>query len=102
MANGTGIVTEVKDMLKEDRAISTKSALRMTLAMQVELHKVVKDLGDKVTENSKRLDKVEGSSIVMWMQRHPKLAVLIAGITVVVATLIDLRVVIAKALGIDI
>jgi hypothetical protein len=102
MANGEGIVAEVKELLSEDRAISTKSALRMALAMQVELHKVVKAQGVLITANSKRLEKVENSSIIIWAQRHPKLTLFFVTLVVILGTILDLRVVIAKALNIDI
>lgn len=102
MANGDGIVSEVKELLKEDRAISTKSALRMALAMQVELHKVVKEQGDTLKTHGDKLEVIERASIVMWMQKHPKATLFIATVILITGTLVDLRVVIAKALNIDI
>lgn len=99
--NDSGIIEEVRTLLSENKAISTKSALKLSLRLQVKMYNQLKEQGGLITANTKRLDVVERLNIVMWMQRHPKLAIFIITIILIAGTIIDLRVVLAKALGID-
>ena len=99
MANGTDIIENVKALLKEERSISTKTALNLTLSMLLELHKAVKDAEDQMVSMNKRLEVVERNSIMLWVCKHPKLAVFIVTLFVVITTLVDLRLVVGKALG---
>jgi len=108
MANGEGIIQTVKDLLSEDRAITQKTAQRLTLEMMLELHKAVKfqensisDTGKKLDIESKRLDALERKSIICWIERHPKLAIFVITLTIILTAVVDLRVILAKALGID-
>ena len=99
--NDAGVIEEVRTLLSEDKAISTKSALKLSLRLQVKMYNQIKEQGGMIKANTDRLDVVERASILMWAQRHPKLAVILISIIVVLSTVLDLRVVIAKALGID-
>ncbi len=101
MANGSGIIEEVKALLKEERAISTKTALKLTLGVQMELYNAVKDAEEQMKGINKRVEILESKSIVLWIGNHPKAALLIVSIFVVLTTVVDLRVVLAKALRID-
>ena len=99
MANGSGIIENVKALLKEERSISTKTALNLTLELLLELHKAVKSAEDQMVTINKRLEVVERNSIMLWMGRHPKLTVFIVTLFIVIATLVDMRVLVGKALG---
>ena len=101
MANGSGIIEEVKALLAEERSISTKTALRLTLGVQMELYKAVKDAEEQMGKVRNRVEVLEEKSIILWIGNHPKLAVFILTVFIVLTTVIDLRVVFAKALHID-
>lgn len=101
MANGSTIIEDVKALLAEEKAISTKTALRLMLGSQLELHKAVKDAETQMQKMSGRVEILERKSIMLWISNHPKLALVIVSIFVVLTTVVDLRVVLAKALHID-
>ena len=99
MANGADIIEDVKALLKEERSISTKTALNLTLSLLLELHKAVKDAEAQMIVVNKRVEVLERNSIMLWVCKHPKLAVFIVTLFIVITTLVDLRVVVGKALG---
>jgi len=99
MPNGIGIIETVKTLLKEERAISTKTALNLTLELLLELHKAVTDAQAQMGLMNKRLEIVERNSILLWISLHPKLAIFIVTLFIVITTLVDMRVLISKALG---
>jgi hypothetical protein len=99
MANGTDIIENVKALLKEERSISTKTALNLTLSLLLELHKAVKEAEVQMTSVNKRVEILERNSIMLWISRHPKLAVFIVTLFIVITTLVDLRVLVSKSLG---
>jgi len=108
MANGKGIIERVQTLLGEKDTIPVKTALRLTLELMVEMHTAITDQGDQIKENINlielnrlRVDALERKSIICWAERHPKLAIFFATLVLILGTVIDLRVVIAKALGID-
>ena len=103
MANGSdsALIKEVKSLLEEDRAISTKSALKLSLGMQVMLHDKVTEQGKSITANTDKLKVLESKNIMMWIEKHPKLLLFIVTVIIVMTTIVDMRVVIAKALNID-
>ena len=108
MANGKGIITRVQTLLSEKETIPVKTALRLTLELMIEMHTAVIEQGNLISEHAKSLEvqrltleDLKRKSIVCWAERHPKLAVFLISLTLIVATMIDFRVVIAKALGID-
>jgi hypothetical protein len=51
------------------------------------------------TADHERLQKVEDASIILWAQGHPKLTVFLFSVVIIAWGLIDVREVIAKALG---
>ena len=60
MANGTPeLIKEVKSLLEEDRSISTKSALRLALGMQIELYTALKDQDTRIAVNTEQLKMLE-------------------------------------------
>ena len=99
--NDVGVLEEIRTLLSEDRAISTKSALKLSLRLQVKMYGQMKDQGELIKAHAKQLEVLERVSIMMWIGKHPKLATAIITIVIVLSTVLDLRVVIAKALGID-
>ena len=108
MANGKGIIERVQTLLGEKDTIPVKTALRLTLELMVEMHTAIIEQGDQISDNIKnieltrlRIDSLERKSIICWAERHPKLAVFLVSLVLILGTVIDLRVVIAKALGID-
>ena len=108
MANGKGIIERVQTLLGEKETIPVKTALRLTLELMIEMHTAITDQGGQISDNIKlielnrlRVDALERKSIICWAERHPKLAIFFATLVLILGTVIDLRVVIAKALGID-
>ena len=101
MANGSELIKEVKGLLEEDRAISTKSALKLSLGLQVVLHDSVTKQGDLIKANKDKLDLLERKNIILWLEKHPKVALFVVAVIAITGTIVDLRVVIAKALNID-
>ena len=108
MANGSGIINRVQDLLSEKETIPVKTALRLTLELMLEMHTAIIEQGNLIIEHAKaleaqrlKLEALERKSIVCWAERHPKLAVFVISLTLVLGTIIDLRVVIAKLLGVD-
>ena len=99
--NDVGVIEEIRTLLSEDKAISTKSALKLSLRLQVKMYGQMKEQGVAITGHGTRLDALERSSIMMWIGKHPKLATAIITIVIVTSTVLDLRVIIAKVLGID-
>jgi hypothetical protein len=99
MANGIDIIENVKALLKEERSISTKTALNLTLSLLLELHKAVKEAEVQMTTVNKRVEILERNSIMLWISRHPKLAVFIVTLFIVITTLVDLRVLVSRSLG---
>ena len=99
--NDTGVIEEVRTLLSEQSAISTKSGLKLSLRLQMKMYNTLTEQGKLIRSNSDRIANVERSSIIMWTQRHPKLTIFLVATVVILTTLIALRVVIAKALGID-
>lgn len=99
MANGETI-TEIKALLAEDGAIPTKTALRLSLDLQLQIFSTI----DHVIEEQKRLDerlkKQEDSNPVMWVRDNPKLAIFLLTVYLIIASLVDFREVVAKALGV--
>ena len=108
MANGKGIIERVQTLLGEKDTIPVKTALRLTLELMVEMHTAITEQAGQISDNIKlielnrlRVDALERKSIICWAERHPKLAIFFATLVLILGTVIDLRVVIAKALGID-
>jgi len=101
MTNGSELIKEVKELLDQDRAIPVKSALKLSLGMQVVLHDQVAEQGKAVKANTERLKLLETKNIILWIEGHPKVALFVVTIIVILSTVVDLRVVIAKALNID-
>ena len=52
------------------------------------------------SEDHERIGRLENSSIVMWMQKNPKLTVFIITIYVALSAFVDFRTVLALVLGI--
>lgn len=101
MANGKKIIEKVQSLLKEERAIPVKTALNLTLELLVELHGIVTEQGKEIQGHNESIESLKRHSILLWIEKHPKAAVFLISLIIIMATLIDLRVVIAKALGID-
>jgi len=99
--NDSGVIEEVRTLLSEESAISTKSALKLSLRLQMKMYGQLKEQAGLIKSNTDRIANVERASIVLWMHQHPKLTAFLVGVVVILGTIIDLRIVIAKALGID-
>ena len=77
-------------------------------APMLEMHKSILDQANLISEHAKalevqrlKLEALERKSIVCWAERHPKLSVFVISLVLVLGTIIDLRVVVAKLLGVD-
>jgi hypothetical protein len=70
-------INEVKALLAEEGAIKTPTALRLTLQLMSDIYTKQVDEIEERKKLTSRMEKVENSSIVLWMQKHPKSAALI-------------------------
>jgi len=99
MANGSTI-KEIKTLLSVGGTIPTKTALRLSLDLQLQIFEkqALQDAKNKEIED--RLGVVEKNSLVMWVQKNPKLSIFIVSVYVVVANVISVKEVLAQALGV--
>ena len=109
MPNGKGIIETVQGLLDKEENIPDKTALKLTLGLMLEVHTTITDkviprldaVDCNLIAQKARLELMERKSIVLWVEKHPKLAVFTISFIVITGTVIDLRVLIAKALGIE-
>ena len=99
MANGETI-TEIKALLAEEGAIPTKTALRLSLDLQLQIFEKQAIQDTKQKELEERIRQQEDTNIIMWIRKNPKLSIFLLGLYLIIAPLIDFRDVIAKAIGI--
>jgi hypothetical protein len=71
-------IKEVKALLADEGAIKTPTALRLTLQLMSDMYEKLDKQGEESAALCKRMDAVEKSSIVLWVQKHPKSAIFIA------------------------
>ena len=90
MANGE-IIAEVRQMLEGKNEITTKSALRLILALQAQFYEDFDEVKKMVKDHEAKLCEVEKSSIVIWIEKHPKAAAGILAGAWFVSTLLDPR-----------
>jgi len=101
MANGETI-TEIKHLLAEgDKTIPTKTALRLSLDLQLQIFERQIKQEDKQKELEQRIKKQEDTNIVLWIQNNPKLSIFLFTVYLIVASLVSWKDVVAKALGIQ-
>lgn len=98
MANGETI-TEIKALLAEPDSIPTKTALRLSLDLQLQIFEKQAAQDLKNIELDKRLKVVEDSSIVLWAQKNPKLFIFLVTVYLIVANLVNVKDVLALAVG---
>lgn len=99
MANGE-IITEVRELLKEDGAIKQSTALRLMLTLQAETYDKMQVQANKQIELEARIKKQEDTNPVMWIQNNPKLFLFLVTVYLVIASVVDFRAVLASAIGI--
>ncbi len=110
MANGQTI-HEIQKLLSEKGAIKTQTALRLSLELQAQIYQKQVEQDEKIrmleekingvrTELQGQVDIVKGASIVLWVQRNPKFAAFLLTLYVVLAATVDVRTLLAKALGV--
>jgi hypothetical protein len=99
MTNGDTVL-EIKSLLAEgDGAMSTKTALRLSLNLQIQIFERQAEQEKKHKELEGRLKKQEDTNIILWVQNNPKLSLFAISVYLIIASLIDFRDVIAKAIG---
>ena len=96
MSNGDTI-NEIKSLLSEKGAIKTQIALRLLLDISA---KTYLEQERRIAALETKLDKVEKSSIVLWVQKNPSAAVFIVTVYIIVSSVISWEDVIARALKI--
>lgn len=99
MANGETIA-EIKTLLAEEGAIPTKTALRLSLDLQLQIFERQDKQDKDQQELATRVKRQEETNVVMWIQNNPKLALFITTLYLIIASLVDFKAVVAKALGI--
>lgn len=99
MTNGDTVL-EIKSLLAEgDGAMSTKTALRLSLNLQLQIFEKQADQDAKNKELEARLKKQEDTNIIFWVQNNPKLSLFVVSVYLIIASLIDFKEVISKAIG---
>ena len=99
MANGE-ILQEINELLKEDGAIKQSTALRLMLKMQAETYQKIQAQADKQAELEARIKKQEDTNIVLWIQNNPKLSFFLLTLYLIVASVVNIRDLLASAIGI--
>lgn len=100
MANGETIA-EIKNLLAEgDKTIPTKTALRLSLDLQLQIYERQVQQENKYKALEERLEKQERTNIVMWVQNNPKLSIFLVTVYLIVASMVSWKDVVAKALGV--
>lgn len=101
MANGETI-TEIKNLLAEgDKTIPTKTALRLSLDLQLQIYEKQIKHEEKQQALEARIKEQERTNIVMWVQNNPKLSLFLLTVYLIVASMVSWKDVVAKALGVD-
>lgn len=98
MANGDTII-EVKNLLAEKGAIKTQTALRLSLEMQSQMYEKLTDEIKNRIELEEKVRRIEGSSIVLWVEKNRKLSVLILVIYLLLNSVVDVKAIVLTALG---
>lgn len=101
MANGETIA-EIKNLLAEgDKTIPTKTALRLSLDLQLQIYERQIEHEKKQKALEDRIKKQEDTNLVMWAQNNPKLFLFLVAMYLIISPLVSWNGVVAKALGID-
>lgn len=99
MTNGDTVL-EIKSLLAEgDGAMSTKTALRLSLNLQIQIFEKQAEQDKKNKEIEERLKKQEDTNPILWIQNNPKLSFFLISVYLIIASLIDFKDVLAKAIG---
>ena len=114
MANGETL-REIKEMVAQEGAIKMQTAMRLSLDLQAQMFEKMElqnrahiELAQRVASvesdlrlkaNKEDVEKVEQASIVLWMQKHPKLTTAIILGYIFITGVLDVRQVLAYALG---
>jgi hypothetical protein len=70
-------IREIKSLLAEAGTIKTPTALRLTLQLMTDIYeKQVEEIGER-KKLDRRVETIEKTSIVIWMQKHPKATALL-------------------------
>lgn len=99
MANGD--ITEKIECLLSEKEIGTPAAMRLMLELQTQTFRKLDDFTNKQKTIEDRLKRVEDSSIVLWIQKNPKLTVVIVTVYLVVSSFVDWREIAARVLGVE-
>ena len=92
-------ITEIKVLLSEKGAIKAQTALRLSLDIQAQIYESMARRDEQMKVLECRVEKIEKSSIIIWMQSNPKLTLFIATVYLLVSQLVDIRLVLSQALG---
>jgi hypothetical protein len=68
---------EVRDLLQDETAISTKTGLRLALSMLAETYELIQTIDG-------RLVVVENKSVGVWISKHKEMAIVLAVIFVAI------------------
>lgn len=91
---------EIKSLLAEgNRVIPTKTALRLSLDLQMQIFEKQAEQERNYNELKDRIKKQEDTNIVFLVQNNPKLSLFIFTMYLIVSSLIDLHDVFAQAIG---
>jgi hypothetical protein len=84
-------IKEVKALLADEGAIKTPTALRLTLQLMSDMYDKLDNQGKASELLCKRVDAIEKSSIVLWVQKHPKASAFIALVYLSLVTFVDVQ-----------
>lgn len=92
------LINEVSELLKEEGQIKTPVALRLTLEMLKETLVSVQRYCEKHDALEKKVEGLERSSIVIWIQKHPVLFTSILLAYLAITAFVDIRQILAYIL----
>ena len=107
MANSSAVFREISEMLESDveSRLTLQQRDRLLLAAMSDLHKEIVSMDqrfEKLFELDKRVARLEEKSIVLWAEKHPKLALTLLAVFLALLNMwfvSDFRKAILAALG---
>jgi len=94
-------LTEVRSILEHDKKVPQTVVNRLILALLADNSERLSVIVVAQEEQDARIGKLEGKSIVMWIDAHPKLSVaLLTALLVLCAVIPEYGPALAKAIGI--
>ena len=93
-------LAEVRAILEHDKKVPQSVVNRLTLALLADQSEKSTVILTAQAEQEKRIQKLEETSIIMWGEAHPKLALFLVSIAVIIGAVFqEYGPALAKAIG---